>query len=263
MRKDDFLKELEYLLQDIPDDEKKDAIAYYRDYLEEAGPEREEEVLAGFGSPEKIASEIRMNLTGNVNQRGEFTDQGYTDRRFDRTFHPAVSVPQGARTQGAAGKGEASHSDGGRTDHGKREDKRFRGIKEFFSGRAEDVWWKYLLAGVAVIVIAPVLFSILLGIMGSLVGVFSLLVGCLILLAVLTLTAFVGGAALLANGFLHLFTGFWSGVMMVGMGMIAIGCGFLLFFCSYMFYGRFLPWAFRGIWRVCRKAVASLPGQVR
>ena len=37
MRRAEFMKELEYLLQDIPDEEKEEALAYYRDYLEEAG----------------------------------------------------------------------------------------------------------------------------------------------------------------------------------------------------------------------------------
>ena len=52
MKKEAFLERLEALLQDIPEEEKRDAIDYYRDYLEEAGPEKEEEVLAEFQSPE-------------------------------------------------------------------------------------------------------------------------------------------------------------------------------------------------------------------
>ena len=55
MKKEAFLERLEALLQDIPEEEKRDAIDYYRDYLEEAGPEKEEEVLAEFQSPEHIA----------------------------------------------------------------------------------------------------------------------------------------------------------------------------------------------------------------
>ena len=47
MRRAEFMKELEYLLQDIPDEEKEEALAYYRDYLEEAGDENEEQVNAG------------------------------------------------------------------------------------------------------------------------------------------------------------------------------------------------------------------------
>ena len=55
MGKEEFLKRLTYLLRDIPEEEMQDAVSYYRSYLEEAGPEREEEVLAGFGTPEQVA----------------------------------------------------------------------------------------------------------------------------------------------------------------------------------------------------------------
>ena len=49
MRAEEFLKELEYLLQDIPEEEKRDAISYYQDYLEEAG-EKQEDAVREFGS---------------------------------------------------------------------------------------------------------------------------------------------------------------------------------------------------------------------
>ena len=266
MKKEEFLRQLEYLLQDVPDEEKRDAIAYYRDYLEDAGPENEEAVLEGLGSPEKIASEIRTDLLGGMKQGGEFTDRGYTDERFERISHPAVPEPQAEYEEDGSGNraGDGTRFEKEKINRDGNADGRKTGkIKAFFSGPAEDVWWKYLLAGVVIVIAAPVLLSALLGLAGSMAGIVGLLVGCLILLAVLTLTAFIGGAALLASGFLHLFTGFWSGLMMVGLGMLAIGGGLLLFFCSYMFYGKFLPWACRGIWGACRKAAASLSGQGR
>ena len=37
MKKEVFLERLEALLQDIPEEEKRDAIDYYRDYLEAVG----------------------------------------------------------------------------------------------------------------------------------------------------------------------------------------------------------------------------------
>ena len=76
MKKEVFLERLEALLQDIPEEEKRDAIDYYRDYLEEAGPEKEEEVLAEFQSPEHIAEVIRTELQSEWSG-GEFTDRGY------------------------------------------------------------------------------------------------------------------------------------------------------------------------------------------
>lgn len=82
MRKEEFMRELEYLLQDIPDEEKADALAYYQDYLEEAGPENEEAVIRDFGSPERIAAMIRCDVNGTLEEGGAFTDQGYEDERF-------------------------------------------------------------------------------------------------------------------------------------------------------------------------------------
>lgn len=86
MRKEEFLERLDYLLSDLPEDERQEAMKYYRDYLEEAGPEHEEEVTSHFGSPEKVAAEIRAGLAGNE-ESGEFTERGYQDERFREDYH--------------------------------------------------------------------------------------------------------------------------------------------------------------------------------
>ena len=36
MKKEEFMKKLEYLLQDVNEEEREAALAYYRDYLDEA-----------------------------------------------------------------------------------------------------------------------------------------------------------------------------------------------------------------------------------
>ena len=65
MSKEEFMKELEYLLSDIPEEEKRDGLEYYRDYLEEAG-DSAEQAIEEFGSPERIAAIIRTDLQGNM-----------------------------------------------------------------------------------------------------------------------------------------------------------------------------------------------------
>lgn len=82
MNKESFLKELSFLLSDLEEDEKKEALQYYQDYFDEAGPEREQEILAHIGSPEKAASEIKNGLFGDPD-RGEYTERGYYDECFD------------------------------------------------------------------------------------------------------------------------------------------------------------------------------------
>ena len=51
MTKQEFLQRLEQLLADLPYEERDSAMTYYREYLEEAGPENEQAVLAELGSP--------------------------------------------------------------------------------------------------------------------------------------------------------------------------------------------------------------------
>ena len=90
MRREEFLRELSYLLQDIPEADREEALKYYEEYLEDAPAEEEEEIIRKLGSPEKVAAEIREGLRADAGQEdfGEYTDAGYTDRRFEEHRMP-------------------------------------------------------------------------------------------------------------------------------------------------------------------------------
>ena len=111
MSKDEFMKRVEYLLSDLPEEETRDALDYYRDYLEEAG-EAAEETMREFGSPERIASIIRSDLQGNLADGGEFTDAGYTDERFREPNFQLARREQDSRRKPEAGQG--AYTDGAR-----------------------------------------------------------------------------------------------------------------------------------------------------
>ena len=49
MRREEFMRELEYLLRDIPANEREDALAYYENYFDEAGAENEQQVIKELG----------------------------------------------------------------------------------------------------------------------------------------------------------------------------------------------------------------------
>lgn len=61
MKRSEWLKQLEKELRKLPKKEREDVIEYYVEYLNEAGPENEEEVLKGFGNPAKVAAEIKAD----------------------------------------------------------------------------------------------------------------------------------------------------------------------------------------------------------
>ena len=53
-----FLTALEQLLAPLPEAERKDALSYYEDYLDAAGPENEPQAMAELGTPEEVARKI-------------------------------------------------------------------------------------------------------------------------------------------------------------------------------------------------------------
>ena len=115
MRKDEFFDKLEYLLQDIPDQDREDALAYYRDYLAEAGSGNEEAAIEDFGSPERAAAIIRADLAGNLNDGGSFKDRGYEDERFrDPGYQVAkrLDLPEERENTAGYGSGRGVESAG-------------------------------------------------------------------------------------------------------------------------------------------------------
>ncbi|WP_125140182.1 HAAS signaling domain-containing protein [Clostridium transplantifaecale] len=286
MKKEEFLRQLEYLLQDIPEDDKRDAIDYYRDYLEEAGPEQEEAVLEEFGSPERIASVIRTDLLGGMESAGEFTDNGYDDRRFRTSAYPAVNDGKTAGSaeqdnggqdgeqkknchsgSGSTGNKQGYRANSGRNNYrqgsygqagygqgsGRGTDGNGNYEKGSYAGKSQgnpsndSKWWKYLLIALGILFIGPFALAAVFGAAGTATGFVVVLATVLLVLAILTIAGILGGVAMVIAGIMQLFGGFWSGVMSIGLGLVFGGAGCLLLCCSWLFYGRFLPWAVMGI----------------
>jgi len=59
MNRKAFLTELRRELDRLPTEERENAIAYYEEFLDEAGPENEAATIQGFGAPRAIAAELR------------------------------------------------------------------------------------------------------------------------------------------------------------------------------------------------------------
>ena len=62
MNRVEFMEQLEQLLQDLPANDREDAITYYNDYFDEAGQENEAQVIRELGSPGKVAAIIKADL---------------------------------------------------------------------------------------------------------------------------------------------------------------------------------------------------------
>lgn len=78
MSKLEFMRALEGLLLDISLEERQEALQYYEGYFEDAGPDREQIIIAEIGSPAKVAACIKADLYSSTQEaqgRGYFTER--------------------------------------------------------------------------------------------------------------------------------------------------------------------------------------------
>lgn len=64
MNREDFLMRLSSLLQDVSEAEREEALQYYEDYFDDAGKDKEEEIIDSLGSPAEVAKNIKKELFG-------------------------------------------------------------------------------------------------------------------------------------------------------------------------------------------------------
>ena len=260
MRKEEFLRQLEYLLQDVPEEDKSEAIQYYRDYLEEAGPENEEKAVEEFGSPERVAAIIRADMMGNLEEGGSFTETGYEDERFrDPNYQVAkrFDLPEEkkdfhgeSRTEDAGYRETySSHYDTGY--HGQRSSETYNHVEK-------DRWTskplKWALWAVLLIVASPFILGAGGIICGLLVGVVSLLAGGIITILALTAAAFVVAVVLAAFGVVFLASSPMEGLMLIGLAIAGFGCGLIGLVITVVLIGTFIPF----LWRCLVKLVRML-----
>lgn len=224
MNRTEFMRQLERLLQSIPETEREEALQYYNDYFDDAGVENEKEVLDALGNPAKVAENIKRDLYGD-----------------DVVQSSTIKHPP-AKYQDASEQGQA-----------------FAQAKEkkSFFGRMGDKFdslpaWGQVLIIIAGIFLAPALIGIVSTIIGALFGLvvswFSLILGfgaaALALIAVL----FV----LVIAGFMCLAEAPLGGVALAGVGLLCGGIGILFLMLTVAMLCIATPAIFKGIAKLCR-----------
>ena len=196
MTRTEFMKQLQVLLSDISENEREEALQYYHDYFDDAGPEEEARILRELGSPEQVARKIKAGLSDDAS---EFSEQGYRDTRFAENG-----------TAPAASPSTASES------------------AEKTAPKKERNLWKILAIVLLCIILGPFVIPVGFGLLAVLF--------CLLLAVVLTVAAvlvsgiviFIAGIFVIGVGLVQLFAVPALGIATVGTGCLLTALGILL-----------------------------------
>ena len=194
MSKKEFMEELEILLQELPKDEREEAIRYYDSYFEEAGPEQEQIVLEELGSAGRIAAQILRDYR-TEKSAGMYTEQGYQEKESEKQA-PVCYTGEEKKEQSTE---ESSSSGVYVTNKG-------------LSGGA------LVVAILIAIITFPIWISLLATAFGLLMGFFGASIGIVVGFGFGGIGCLIGGVVAFAVGIFKAFT-----VPVVGAGLIAIG----------------------------------------
>lgn len=78
MDKKEYLNRLQMQLDDLTNEERREALEYYEEYFADAGEENEDEVIRSLGEPEQVAEQIKAGL--HKEEEGMFTENGYREK---------------------------------------------------------------------------------------------------------------------------------------------------------------------------------------
>lgn len=220
MNRAEYMRELERLLQNIPENERVEALTYYEEYFNDAGAENEQQVIAELGAPSRVADNIKEGLRGNMGCQN--TGTGYQNTGFQHIG--TQNVYTGAPPAGG------------------------------ISGGSSDMpAWAIVLIVIGCIFVSPILIGIAGTGLGMIASVVLGLLGCIIGFGASAVALLVAGIVCLVVGFPALFIDGFAGMVMIGVGCLLIAISLLMLLATIWLCGWAFPTFIKWVIRMCKK----------
>lgn len=214
MNRSEFLQALAEKLQCVTPEERAEALQYYNEYLDEAGPDDEERVIAELGSPERVANIIRANTPGAV----------FNSAAPKAPQPPKYDFPPSA-TQAASASPTYSQT-----------------APAYQAAPQGQTKPQYTWLGILLLVLlAPIWGSIVIAIVSLLVGLAAAIIGVLFG-GVASIAAAIFGIVTVGSSFA---LGMGSGLVSLGTCLLALALGLWMTCGMTLALIRFIPWGIR------------------
>lgn len=230
MRREEFIRQLETLLQDVPEEEKQEALSYYRSYFEDAGEENEERILKELESPEKVAATIKADLGMDLRTAGEYTEHGFEDSRFEKKQEVDLR------------KRDSREEQTQRSAEGNDSSNRSEGVyKDSAQGDGASVYTGRTASEIALIVFLIILTSPFW--IGAVGGIAGSVLGLVISVVCIAGAFYITGGVLVGIGISQIVTGSLAvGLSLMGGGLLFLALAVLATILSVWVFGKLLPW---------------------
>ena len=261
MNKKLFLDELHRLLSDLPPEERNQAIKYYEDYFEDAGPENEQAILKELGSPQELANQIKATTQDDIEygQGSSFhrsaaypefyaqKEQSDSQNENNSTFKQTKDGFQQGHQQAGNGFNNNGYRQTGNGFNNNSYQQAANGYNSHYQQQStRKVAWIVLFPLLAITIGLPCL-SVLFGI---LLAIFSVIVSIVLALFGTGGGLMIGGiASFFGSFFMTAASGTGAVLFTMGIGLVLFAIGALIIWIGVLFCIRFLPALFQTTWK--------------
>ena len=247
MSRREFIEELERLLADLPEEERRAAVQYYEDYFADAGPEHEADVIRELGGPEKTAASIRADYYGtefreeNYDNKAYMEKYGQNSRRREENAGWNEGADHAANDSGrqdAAGSGPGAWSES---------DSRQQ------SGPGTSRRMKILLVVLLALALIPWLWRVLLAILGCVFGLVCASIGIFAGLVIGSAAIMIAGIIMIGVAVVMVIPFLPVAFLVGGIGLILFALGMAATVGTVKLCAIVYPAMFKGIINLCRR----------
>ena len=217
MSRNDFMKQLEHLLQNVPPAEREEALQYYNDYFDDAGAENEKEVIEALGNPARVAENIKRDLTEN--------SESVSAKASDRALVEYGKDSSAAMMQAQQEK-----------------------------GKKQDLpTWAVVLLVLLLILASPVILGAGVAVLGVVIAILAVWFSLILAFGSISLALMVSMFTLVIVGIMCVPADFIAGAGVVGAGLLCGGIGILFLMLAVAMGGIATPAVCRRIAGLFRK----------
>ena len=226
MNRLEFMQKLEQALADVSEEERQEALQYYRDYLDDAGLTEADQVPESLGTPEKIAESIRGSVAGEP-ESGSFTERGfgvedggnYPAKRQENYYENQTSFVQDSRE----------------------------------SGKKPANGWKMIAILLLGILLSPIWIPLGICVLALFFTFFMILVALFAALVAVGVALLAGGIGVVIWGFAQIGVSVPGAVVLIGAGLLMTALGFLFTAFFGWIFVKAVVAMFRWLVALCRK----------
>ncbi len=241
-----FMRDLARFLSDLPVEEREQALKYYEDYFEDAGPENEQKVIKELGSPVDVARQIK---TVNKDQ----ISYGEGSARKD------MAAPKVMQGSGAGNTSYTSNTNSTGNASGF-----YGGMGQTAPENSSSQNWTQNPGKITLVIILAILaIPVGLPLICSLFGVAIAVIACLFslfigLFAMGGALVFSGGAGIVCAIFSLVGGHYASSILALGFSLILISVGLFLLWLGILFCSKGIPAVWKGTTYCCRSIAKGI-----